>query len=88
MNKQVVIFSRVAGYAVNKALNPVNRAKSADRVQLLINNMNLINQSLMAIAVKLMQKAKKQEDIDSEELATNLHEIIHLSLVSYAKRAH
>jgi len=88
MNKQVVIFSRVAGYAVNRALSPVNRAKSADRVQLLINNMNLINQGLMAMAVKLMQKAKKQEDIDSEELANNLHEIIHLSLVSYAKRAH
>ncbi len=88
MNKQIVIFSRVAGYAVNKALSPINRAKSADRVQLLINNMNLINQGLMAMAVKVMQKAKKQEDIDSEELATNLHEIIHLSLVSYAKRAH
>lgn len=88
MNKQIVIFSRVAGYAVNRALSPVNRAKSADRVQLLINNMNLINQGLMAMAVKVMQKAKKQEDIDSEELATNLHEIIHLSLVSYAKRAH
>ncbi len=88
MNKQIVIFSRVAGYAVNRALSPVNRSKSADRVQLLINNMNLINQSLMAMAVKLMQKAQKQEDIDSEELATNLHEIIHLSLVSYAKRAH
>lgn len=88
MNKQIVIFSRVAGYAVNKALSPMNRAKSADRVQLLINNMNLINQGLMTMAVKVMQKAKKQEDIDSEELATNLHEIIHLSLVSYAKRAH
>jgi hypothetical protein len=88
MNRQIVIFSRVAGYAVNRALSPVNRAKSADRVQLLINNMNLINQSLMAMAVKMMQKAQKQEDIDSEELATNLHEIIHLSLVSYAKRAH
>lgn len=88
MNKQIVIFSRVAGYAVNRALSPMNRAKSADRVQLLINNMNLINQSLMAMAVKMMQKAKTQEDIDTEELATNLHEIIHLSLVSYAKRAH
>lgn len=87
MNKQIAIFSRVAGYAVNKALTPVNRTKSADRVQLLINNMNLINQSLMTTAVKVMQKAKKESSIDTDELATNLHEIIHLSIVSYAKRA-
>lgn len=88
MNKQIVIFSRVAGYAVNKALSPVNRAKSADKVQLLINNMNLINQSLMTMAVKLVQKTQQQDDIDREELASNLHEIIHLSVVSYAKRVH
>lgn len=87
MNKQIVIFSRLAGYTVNKALSPLNRAKSADKVQLLINNMNLINQSLMAMAVKLVQKAQQQDDIDREELTSNLHEIIHLSVVSYAKRA-
>lgn len=88
MDKQITIFSRVAGYTVNKALQPANRSKSADRVQLLINNMNLINQSLMTMAVKLIQKASNQKDIDKNELATNLHDIIHLSVVSYAKRAH
>ena len=86
MNKQIAIFSRVAGYAVNKALSPVNRAKSADKVQLLINNMNHINQSLMATAVKLVHRAKN-EDVDTDELTMNLHDIIHLSVVSYAKRA-
>jgi len=87
MNNQVVIFSRIAGYAVKKALSPQNRAKSLDKVQLLINNMNLINQSLMTIAVKIMNKAKTEKDIDNEELAHNLHDIIHLSVISYAKRA-
>jgi len=88
MNKQILIFSRIAGYTVNKALRPENRMKSADRVQLLINNMNAINQSLMTYAVKMMRKAKAEPELDTEELALNLHDIIHLSVVSYAKRAH
>lgn len=86
MNKQIAIFSRAAGYAVNKALSPMNRSKSADKVQLLINNMNQINQALMAMAVKLVHRCKN-ENIDTEELTSNLHDIIHLSVVSYAKRA-
>lgn len=88
MNRQITIFSRVAGYTVNKALKPENRAKSSDKAQLLINNMNLINQALLNMAVKVMHKAKKQQDIDSEELALNLQDIIHLSVVSYAQRAY
>ncbi len=88
MNKQVVIFSRIAGYTVNKALSPENRTRSTDRVQLLINNMNSINQSLMTFAVKMINRAKTQHEIDAEELTMNLHDIIHLSVVSYAKRAH
>ncbi|MCB9047251.1 MAG: hypothetical protein H6550_14050 [Chitinophagales bacterium] len=88
MNKQITVFSRAAGYAVNKALSPENRAKSADRAQLLINNMNIINQSLMQLAVKMMNKVQNNKEIDRDELATNLHDIIHLSIVSYAKRAY
>lgn len=88
MNNQITTFSRFAGYTVNKALSPENRVKSVDKAQLLINNMNLINQALLNMAVKVMHKAKKQNDVDVEELSLNLQDIIHLSVVSYAKRAH
>lgn len=88
MNQQVLIFSRAAGYAVNKALSPQNRAKSQDSLQMLINNMNGINHALMAIAVKMINKAKERHELDAEELATNLKDIIYISVVSYAKRAY
>lgn len=88
MNKQVAVFSRVAGYTVNKVLSPEHRSKSADQAQLLINNMNLINQTLMQMAVKLVNKVKGCNDIDSEELTLNLQDIIYISVVAYARRAY
>lgn len=88
MNQQVLIFSRAAGYTVNKALSPQNREKSQDSLQLLINNMNTINQSLMTMAVKMINKAKNCHEIDTEELTNNLKDIIYISVVSYAKRAY
>lgn len=88
MNTQVTIFSRIAGYAVNKTLAPKNRKQHADKAELLLNNMNLINKALVTIAVKLINKNKSREDINQEELAAVFHDIIHLSVVSYAKRAH
>ena len=88
MNNHVAIFSRLAGYAVNKALSAENRVKSVDGIQYLINNMNIINHSLMALAVKMINKAKQRHDVDTEELATNLKDIIYISVVSYAKRAY
>lgn len=88
MNNQIAIFSRAAGIAVSKALTPQNRVKSQDSIQLLINNMNLINQSLTTLAVKMMNKVKGRQDIDSDELANNLRDIIYISVMSYAKRAY
>ena len=89
MNKQVTIISRAAGIAVNKALAPQNKNFNHDRAQMLINNMHLINQTLMAMAVKMVNKLKsRKEDINTEELTSTLHDIIHLSVMSYAKRAH
>lgn len=87
MNTQVTLFSRIAGYAVNKALAPQNRKQHADRAELLVNNINLINKSLVAIAIKLINKNKDRQDINHDELTTVFHDIIHLSVVSYAKRA-
>lgn len=88
MNTQITLFSRLAGYTVNKALAPQNREFNYDRAQMLVNNMNNINDSLVRLAIKVMNKTKNRADINRDELANNLHDIIHLSVVSYAKRAH
>lgn len=88
MNTQITLFSRLAGYTVNKALSPKNREYNHDRAQMLINNAQLINDSLVRLAVKVIRKAANREDINKEELLENLNNIIHLSVVSYTKRAH
>ncbi len=86
MNQQIAIFSRAAGITIKKALAQ-NRANSQDRLQLLINNMNLINQALTTLAVKMMNKTT-MHGADKEELATNLRDIIYISVMTYAKRAY
>lgn len=86
MNQHVAIFSRIAEGIIKKALSPQNMAKSQDRAQMLINNMNLINETLTAAAIKLINKARRR-DIDCEELTLNLRDIIQITVVSYARRA-
>lgn len=86
MNQHVAIFSRAAGITIKKILAQ-HRANPQDRLQLLINNMNLINQTLTTLAVKMMNKTTMR-GADKEELATNLRDIIYISVMSYAKRAY
>lgn len=85
MINQITIFSRIAGIAVNKALAPQNRNQDHDRAQMLVNNMNLINDTLVRIAIKMV---RRNNSINKDELMSNLKEIIELSVVSYAKRAY
>lgn len=88
MVNHVTIFSRVAGIAVNKALAPENRNFNHDRAQMLINNMNMINETLIQMGIKLIRKSRKHQHINQEELTGTFKEIIHLSILSYVKRAH
>lgn len=88
MINHVTIFSRVAGMTVNKALSPANRDYNHDRAQILINNMNMINETLIQMGIKLIRRSRKYQHINQEELTQNFKEIIELSLESYAKRAH
>lgn len=88
MVNHVTIFSRVAGMTVNKALAPENRDYNHDRAQMLINNMNMINETLIQMGIKLIRKSRKYQHINQEELTDNFKEIIHFSILSYVKRAH
>lgn len=87
MTNHVAVFTRAAEYAMYKALTPQNRSKSQDRLQLLINNTNLINEALTRLAIKMINKAKG-ENIDREELTINLRNVIHTTVSNYARRAY
>ena len=87
MNKQIAIFSRAANYTVNKVLTDKKHSIAEDHLQALINNMNLINQVLMKLAIRAIRRVEGDNQIDRELLTQNLRGIIETSVASYAKRS-
>lgn len=86
MNNQITSFSRLAGLTVNKALSSYGNVPIDDKAKTLINNANLINESLVKYAVKILKRASNKHDNNIEELKETLNGIIHLSVTSYIKR--
>ncbi|MCB0700869.1 MAG: hypothetical protein H6551_08270 [Chitinophagales bacterium] len=86
MNNQVAIFSRLAGYAVNKQLTNRGHHISTDYVQAIINKANHINYMLMNAAIKMINKAKADSDVNTDELALKLNEIIYGSIENFVKK--
>ena len=88
MNKPIEVFSRVANSTVNKYIKESGIEPSTDYVKETINNVNMINQTLIATAIKLVKKTRTADNIDTDELTTRLNDIIQISVTSYVKRAY
>ncbi len=88
MNKQIEIFSRVANSTVNRYIKDGGMEPSKDYIKDTINNVNMINQTLIATAIKLVKKAKSSHNLDIDELTNRLNDIIQISVTSYVKRAY
>lgn len=88
MNKQIEIFSRVANSTVNRYVKAGGIDPTKDLVKDTINNVNIINQTLIATAIKLVKKAKSSNSLDVDELTDRLNDIIQISVTSYVKRAY
>lgn len=86
MNNQIEIFSRLAGYTVNKQLTSKGHHISTDYVQAIINRSNVINYTLMNVAVKMINRCKANNEVNTDELASRLNEIIYGSIESFVKK--
>ncbi len=87
MNKQdksIEIFSRIANYVVSKHLNRTKGSASYEYVQELINSANLINQTLVTTAIRMIKKVQ-QKGGDAEMLTDRFRHIIHNSVIKYTQ---
>ena len=88
MNKQdknIATFSRMANYVVKRQQSHTSSSVSYEYLQEMINKMNTINHMLMASAIRMINKAKKSQDVNIEELTMSLKNIIHGSVQNYAQ---
>lgn len=89
MNHQnsLAAFSRMAKLVVSRQLKATRQTNSYDYVGQLINNMQVVNVSLMASAIRLIKKVKENAEIDMERFTQELREIISNSVTECAKAA-
>ncbi|MEZ5017133.1 MAG: hypothetical protein R2800_08760 [Flavipsychrobacter sp.] len=89
MNKQdknIEVFSRIANYVVKQHTSRGKGNASFEYLQDLINNAQIINQTLMTSAIRMVNKAKKSQDAtDVDSLVEKLKHIIHSSVTKYTQ---
>lgn len=88
MNKQdknIEIFSRIANYVVKQHASRGKGNASFEYLQELINNAQVINQTLMTAAIRMVNKAKEHQDTDVDMLVSKLKNIIHSSVTKYTQ---
>ena len=85
--KSMAAFTRLAKLVVQSHMRLESRS-SYDYLGQLINNMQQINQSLMKVAIKIINKVKIEDrEANVEQMITSLRDIIHGSVSEYAHRA-
>jgi predicted RNA-binding protein Jag len=87
MNSQeraLAVFTRMSRLVVKKHLK-ASTQNSYDYVGNLVNNMQMINQTLMTAAVYLIKRVRDKNEVNVEELTADLRRVIHGSVAEYAQ---
>lgn len=79
------VFTRMARLVVRKQIK--HGTASYDYVGHLINNMQMVNQTLTVAAITLIKKMQSNKDVDVDKLTSDMQNVISLSVTEYAKTA-
>lgn len=79
------VFARMARFVVRKQVK--EGTASYDYVGHLINNMQMVNQTLTVAAITMLKKMKPSNEVDMDKLTLDMHNVINISVAEYAKTA-
>ncbi len=87
MNHQVAVFSRIAQYVEYKQLQRIDNKNSAEYMLMLMNYISDMNDALRCVANKIINRVQPTEQLDKQQLESELNYIITKSVVSFSQRA-